>query len=60
LGINEIVTIYFRIRLKLAINPTIALFKSTGIPWDVEMENIPTVCLEVEPFPSSIGGDQDT
>ena len=45
--------------LELAVDAAITLFKTAGIPGDIEMKQMPAMGLEVESLSGGIGGDQD-
>ena len=47
LFVNEVVAKDFGLWLQLAVNSTVPLLHSTRIPWNVEMEEVIAMCLEV-------------
>ena len=48
------------VRLELAVDAAVALFEAAPVPGHVEVEQVPTVSLEVQALAGSVGGDQDT
>ena len=48
-----------RRRLELAVDAAVPLLDATGVPRQVEVEQVGAVGLEVQPFPGGIGSDQD-
>ena len=45
--------------LQGAVDAAVALLHPTWVPGHVEVEEVTAVVLQVHPFPSGIGGDQD-
>jgi len=58
LPIEKVSTIDIRVGLQLAIDASIPLLHPAGIPGDIEMKDVPTVRLEIQPFAGSIRGDE--
>lgn len=59
LGVGEVPTGNYRRRLKLAVNPPIALLEARGVPGQVKMKQVMTSGLQVDPFPGGIRTDEN-
>jgi hypothetical protein len=59
LPVNEVVAEDLVARLKFAVNPAVPLFHAAGVRWDIKMEQITAVGLEVEAFAGGISRNQD-
>ena len=53
-------TVDLRIGLELPVDAAVALFEATGVPGQVEMEQVPAVGLKVETLPGCIGRNEDS
>ena len=53
MGKHEVVAVYLGGRLQLAVDPAVALLDPTGIPWQVEVEQVGAVGLEVKALPAA-------
>src|SRR5208337_2402181 len=59
-GVDDVVAVELCVRLELAVDAAVALFEAARIPGHVEVEQVPTMSLEVQALAGSAGGDQDT
>ena len=45
--------------LQFAVDAAVALIETTRVPWQVEVEQIMTVALQIEALPRRVGGDEN-
>ena len=55
---HEVVAANLVRRLQFAVDPSVALFDSPGVPREVEVEQVGAVGLEVETLTGGVGRDQ--
>src|SRR5262249_2021895 len=58
-GQNEVIATHFGLGLQLAVDTPVALINAARIPRQIKVEQVGAVGLEIEPFASGVGGDQD-
>ena len=56
---HEVVAAHLRRRLQLVVDTSVPLLDASGVPGEVEVEEIGAVGLEVEALAGGVGGDQD-
>ena len=59
LRVEEVMAIDIGVGLQLAVDATVALLHTPGVPGNVEMEKVPAMGLQVEALARRIGGDQN-
>ena len=58
LSVEKVTAIYYRAGLEFSVDAAVALFHAGRVPWDIKVDEVMAVGLEVKTFAGGIGADE--